>query len=172
VDHETRTAGGQPREAGQGLVEFALVAPILILLLMAIFQFAFVFQSQMGVRNAIREAARRAATAPAADEASLRTWTLSQLTGSTGLLESNVQGYAASRLGTGADAPSVLFCSYGTNQLVTVKVTYDHPEFFPLAQIAAFAAGHAAGPGWSWTWTDDAQMRLEQPFTTPPATTC
>jgi len=42
-------------------VEFALVLPILALLLLAIIQFSFIFAAQIGVTNAVREAARIAA---------------------------------------------------------------------------------------------------------------
>jgi Flp pilus assembly protein TadG len=48
-------------QSGQALLEFALIAPILILLVMAIFQFAYVLETQNGLTNAVREAARRGA---------------------------------------------------------------------------------------------------------------
>ena len=71
------------RESGQALLELALVVPILVLLLMAIFQFAFVLESQMGLTNAVREASRRAAatTSEAPVWASLGDWVQRQLCG-------------------------------------------------------------------------------------------
>ena len=170
-----RTAGGSPHEAGQALVEFAFVAPILVLLIMGIFQFAFVFQSQIGLTNAVREAARRASTATATDEASMTTFIDDQLTGSggnPGLLAENVQGYASGRLVGGA--PVVTYCSYSVsdvaNQQVGVSVQYGHPVFFPLLSYATdLVDGSADG---AWTLTASAQMRLENPFATAPGSAC
>ena len=51
-------------ESGQALLELALVVPLLVLLVMAIFQFAYVLESQMGLTNAVREAARRTRRQP------------------------------------------------------------------------------------------------------------
>jgi Flp pilus assembly protein TadG len=171
VDHNAPTAGGQPREAGQGLVEFALVAPILILLIMAIFQFAFVLQAQMGLTNAVREAARRAAAAPTSDSGSLGTWTAAQLTGGSGLLAQNVQGFASARV---VGSPATTFCQYTINSVtsdrVTVSVRYRYPVFFPLLSFATDAMdGSSDG---DWTLAANAQMRLENGLTTPPGATC
>jgi Flp pilus assembly protein TadG len=152
-------------DSGQALAELALVAPLLILLLVAIFQFAFVFQTQMGITNAVREAARRAAAVENPDE----TWVRRQLCAdagcTAGLLPDNVQGFTVARLQGGA--ANVSFCTYpiiGSSDAqyrVIVGVTYDHPEFFPLAQIAALAAGKPSGGAWNWTVDGSAEMRLE-----------
>lgn len=48
-------------EKGQGLVEFALVLPLLLLLLLGIIQFGIIFSSQIAITNAAREGARVAA---------------------------------------------------------------------------------------------------------------
>lgn len=154
------------RESGQALLELALVTPILVLLIMAIFQFAYVIQSQMGLTNAVREAARRAAATEAADEATFASWVQSELTGASGLLAQNVQGYTDSRLDTTTDPPLVDFCAYAvgstSNQQVTVTVTYDHPMFFPML---AFATDVIDGdPDGDWTLTASSQMRLENPI--------
>ena len=53
-----RRAGG--RSAGQAMVEFALVAPVLFLLLIAIFQFGQTFTDYIQVTNAARDGARKA----------------------------------------------------------------------------------------------------------------
>ncbi|MCH4890437.1 pilus assembly protein [Acidaminobacter sp. JC074] len=45
-------------EKGQSLVEFALLIPILILILMAIIEFGFMFNTYITVSNASREGAR------------------------------------------------------------------------------------------------------------------
>src|SRR4029077_3700786 len=61
-----RRSGGaartSSRESGQALLELALVAPVLILILAGLVQFALIFETQIGIDNAIREAARRGAT--------------------------------------------------------------------------------------------------------------
>lgn len=48
------------RQDGQGLVEFALVLPILLLLLLGIVQFGLLFGTQLNIENASREGARLA----------------------------------------------------------------------------------------------------------------
>jgi Flp pilus assembly protein TadG len=157
------------REAGQGLVELALVAPILVFLIMAIFQFAFVLETQMGLTNAVREAARRAAAdVDPTTKANLVTKAdlLPQI---DALLASNIQGYSSSRLWTAGDggahdpSPEVTFCSYTvgteTNYRVTVYVAYKNPVFFPLMGYATdLADGVSNG---TWDLVAQASMRLE-----------
>jgi len=162
-------AGGQG-QSGQAIAEFALVAPILFFLIIAIFQFAFVLEAQIGLTNAVREAARRAAAAPATDSTTLSSFVLSQLNGSTGLLASNVQGFQSSKVASGS--PSVALCQYTvgsvTSDRLTVGVTYGYPIFFPLLSYATDAVdGTTDG---AWTLTATAQMRLESNVTdaTPP----
>ncbi len=48
-------------EKGQAMVEFALVLPILILLLCGIIDFSWIFSNQITANNACREAARYSA---------------------------------------------------------------------------------------------------------------
>jgi hypothetical protein len=179
-----RTRGkdvGQPRrgngEAGQALLELALVVPILVLLVMAIFQFAFVIESQMGLTNAVREAARRAAATTATNPSwsDLQTWTLQQLNGdgtpmNPGLLAQNVQAYDAGSLWpapypgmTNTTTPDVSFCSYTaagtTNYRISIDVKYKHPVFFG---ILAFATDYVDGSNNDkWDLFASAEMRLE-----------
>lgn len=49
---------------GQSLVEFALVLPLLLLILLAIIQFGFIFNTQVTITNAAREGARAATIYP------------------------------------------------------------------------------------------------------------
>ncbi len=51
-------------ENGQAVVEFALVAPILLLLLCGIIDFGWIFSAQLATDNCAREGARFAATYP------------------------------------------------------------------------------------------------------------
>lgn len=52
---------GRRRQSGQALVEFAVVANILVVLLLAIAQFGIVWMNYIAVTDAAREGARRAA---------------------------------------------------------------------------------------------------------------
>lgn len=137
---------------------------------MAIFQFAFVIESQMGLTNAVREAARRvAATEPnaAPNWSSQAAWVQAQLCGDAtppctgGLLEDNVQAFDGAQLWT--DPPAVTFCSYTaagiTNYRVQADVKYKHPVFFgPLAYATDLLDGSTNG---FWDLAVSAQMRLE-----------
>ena len=174
-------------ESGQALLELALVIPILVLLVMAIFQFAFVIQSQMGLTNAVREAARRAAATPegAPNWAALTDWTESELCGDAtapcdaGLLEQNVPAFSAALLP--AD-PAITYCFYsvagstGTlnNYQMNISVQYQHPLFFALLGFATDAIDGT--PNGRWDLSAAAQMRLESldftdpSFTAPPIT--
>jgi hypothetical protein len=150
---------------------------LLVLLVMAIFQFAFVIQTQMGLTNAVREAARRTAATTTENPtwASLRTWTLVQLNGdgtsaNPGLLPENVQAYDSTRLWaapypsmTNATSPAVTFCSYSaagtTNYRLEIAVRYKHPVFFGLLGFATdLADGTDNG---FWDLSASADMRLE-----------
>jgi TadE-like protein len=159
----------RPGEAGQALLELALVTPILALLVMAIFQFAFVLQTQMGMENALREAARRAAatTEKAPTWPSLRDWVQAQLCGDItppcdgGLLLQNVQAFDGTKLWV--DPPPVTFCSYAaagtTNYRVKVQVKYEHPLFFgPMAFATDLIDGTQNG---YWDLSASAEMRLQ-----------
>ena len=59
----TRRSAGRDRRAGQSLVEFALVFPIFVTMLMGIIEFAFVFNALLGVNFASRDAALAGAEA-------------------------------------------------------------------------------------------------------------
>jgi Flp pilus assembly protein TadG len=167
-----RAGPRRDRESGQALLELALVVPIIVTLALAIFQFAYVIESQMGLTNAVREAARRTA----ASTATTPTWTganslsefveeqlcgdaVSPCTG--GLLEENVQGYDGGLLTT--DPPEVCFTLYSAasiqNVSVEVSVTYRHPLFFGLLGFATDAVDGT--PNNAWDLSASAQMRLE-----------
>jgi hypothetical protein len=173
----------RPEEAGQALLELALVTPLLVFLVMAIFQFAFVIETQMGLTNALREAARRvAASEPVGQPAwtgagSMTEWVQTQLCGSLtppcsgGLLGQNVQGFEGSRLVAGTPPvpilPTVAFCSYpvtgasgtDTQYRVQIDLTYSHPLFFAAMGYATDALdGNSNG---TWDLPVTAQMRLE-----------
>jgi len=127
-------------QRGQALIEFALVGTIMVLLLTGLAQFGMIAERQIGIQNAVREAARRGATqaTPTAGAAGTNaTWTLGQLQ----TLLGNAQDYQSSR------ASSVQVCFYtpaapdnvdpsGNSQVwVTVQMRYAHPLFLPLINV-------------------------------------
>ena len=151
-----RRAQGGAARPGQALVEFAVVAPILILILAAVLQFGLIFQRQIGIENAARETARLGATWAATDDATAGTnaaaaWTA--LMGSGKLLQTNVQGYDANWCPVSSVCARVCYYQSGTapnpsaapaptdpasnkQVLVTAYVTYYHPLIIPvIAQI-------------------------------------
>lgn len=163
-------------QKGQALLELALVTPILVVLFMAIFQFAYVMESQIGLTNAVREAARRvaASTNPVptwTGPGSLEEWVQIELCGdltppcSGGLLRDNVQGFDGTKLVT--DPPAVSFCSYDvggvTNYQVQVDVAYGHPLFFGPMAFATDLIDGTPGNG-SWDLAVSAQMHMEADF--------
>jgi len=131
-----RRARGERAGLGQALVEFALVVPIMILIFAALVQFAFIFERQIGIENAVRDGARRAATYETVDNTDSNingpfVYNLVFLGG--GLLQTNVQGY------DGLQAHDAKVCYRNqtsangvTAILVKVSVGYHHPLFLPI----------------------------------------
>ena len=124
---------------GQALVEFALVLVPALLILMGIIQFGFLFSSQIGVINAVRETARFGSTSPVNDASAAST----TATAVCGHLKNNalplVAGYDGGNLVLGG-ATYVQYDSYvdphgGTQSYsvrLTVHVEYKHPLLMPL----------------------------------------
>ena len=56
-----RTRGGTTADSGATALEFAIVVPVLLLLLFGMIEFGFVFQTQLALTHAAREGARMAA---------------------------------------------------------------------------------------------------------------
>jgi Flp pilus assembly protein TadG len=129
---------GDQRQFGQAVIEFALVAPILILLLAALVQFGLIFERQVGINNAVREAARRAATYDTTTGAAAQAnavWTLAQLQSLLG----NSQTHEASRdtievcIVTPASNP--VDASGITQVVVRITESYRHPLFLPIVDL-------------------------------------
>jgi len=144
-----RTGARRTRHAanGQALAEFALILPILALLLLTIIQFAFIFAAQFGITNAVREAARLAAvstptlTATQANGGGTSTGArvYGALTGPSGFLAKNVFAYNPASLVTTGGATAVCYrLGADTNTppkdivLVRVEASYVHSIFIPL----------------------------------------
>ena len=124
------------RERGQALVEFALVAPILVLIFAALVQLGLIYERQIGIENAIRDAGRRAATYETLNTTEANTngpFTLNLLRGPGGLLPSNVQGYALSDINGLTVCYRTQVDPSGANSvMVKVSMGYRHPLFLPI----------------------------------------
>lgn len=128
---------------GQGLAEFALVLPVLALILLAILQIAMIIGAQIGLTNSTREAARIASITPTSQAGAAMTSgdaVLDRLR--TVLLPTNVMAFSIGQLDVGA-------CSgTGTGTRITytarddvsstpavfvrVDVVYRHSLFIPI----------------------------------------
>lgn len=137
------------RRTGQALAEFALVLPIIALLLLGTIQFAFILAAQIGVTNAVREGARLAAvttptsTSVQADANKIAIY--NALTGANGLLARNVFAFNTANVVTtgtpGTPVTSVCYNGFVDTTAagpafnavkVKVVVVYRHPIFVPL----------------------------------------
>ena len=164
-------------QTGQALVEFALILVPLLLILAAILQFAFVLGTQVGITNAVREAARNAA-AIETDNPTLATTNgtaaYAQLTGGTGLLAKNVQAYQSGQLITsGSPITEVCYTTYTdpamtTQVKVKVEAYYRHPLFIPL--ISTILDGFDGSPDNALRVGASEEIRVENPLSNIPPT--
>ncbi len=120
-------------EAGQGLVEFAFVVPVLLVIMLGIVQLGFVFSSQIGLTNGIREAARYAATNRTASPAQAATNAAATVTQLNAIMPRNVNFFSASNV----SAASATYCEYtdprgDPSVRVRVIIQYRHPLFLPI----------------------------------------
>jgi Flp pilus assembly protein TadG len=106
------------REDGQAMVEFALILPLLILLLCGIIDFGWIFGNQITMNNASREAARFMAINYDSDK------TLEQN-------ETVAEGIMQARLSTMDDASLVVTLAV-SGDTVTVSAAYPLPILTPL----------------------------------------
>lgn len=136
------------RTLGQAVAELAIVAPVLIVLMMALLQFAFIFMAQVGLTNAVRDVARAASAPRVATDANAavdaQEFYLRMTTDPGGALARNVPTYAASGLVTAGSAGDLTVrrtrvCYYSftdvTNHpavMAYAEVQYVHPLFLPI----------------------------------------
>ena len=131
---------------GQGLVEFALVFPVLIVLLLAIFDVGRLVFAYNDITNAARVGARTAIVNQTSGAA--RTATINQAT-SLGLTNANVTvTYLKPDLGSACPAPYYLGC------VAQVSVTFDWEAITPII-------GNVIGP---MTLTTESRMPIERVY--------
>lgn len=128
---------------GQALVEFAIVLPVLALLLLGTIQLAFIFGTQIGVTNAVREAARLGSTTvptltPAQGTANANGVFTALTSSPSGYLPRNVWFYSPSNLVT-SGTPRTTVCYRGDTDtagkpavFLKVEAQYRHNLFIPL----------------------------------------
>jgi len=113
------------KQSGQSLVEFALVLPILALLLFGIIQYGFIFSAMLTVRNASAVGARYAVVGSPSG--------------------SNVQavatGAVAPMLNAGSATASVTPTNLAGNTATSVTVTYNLPLIIPFVVPGKTAGG-------------------------------
>jgi len=140
-----RGRGKRRGESGQSLVEFAIVLPILLAVVIGIFEFGRAWNVYQVLTNAAREGARRAVVPSTASEDQVRAVITDYL--DRAALESelgvvNIEGFRA-----------------GTGTPVAVAVSYPY-EFQFLGPIVALLGDGGSVPG-SITLSTTAVMRNE-----------
>ncbi|HJP90036.1 MAG TPA: TadE family protein [Candidatus Limnocylindrales bacterium] len=155
-------------ERGQALIELALVAPIIILLIAGLVQFAVIFERQIGINNAIRDAARIAATWDSKDTATATANAASTVTKVRTLL-ANAQTYDESKMTIEVciGTPSVNQTDpSGLYQVdVKISVAYKHPLFMPV--VSAILDGIDGNPNDGLLATNVTEFHVEHDNTTP-----
>lgn len=126
--HQRRMTGD---DRGAAAVEFALVFPILLLLVFGIIVYGFVFNAKLDLQTQARNAARSAAAAlPAAS--------CSQITGVP--VSDPLLGSATTMSVTGCSSPAVVICSTANAAVkVTLTSTFNNP--IPLIPAPATLSG-------------------------------
>ena len=152
-----------PKSRGQAVTEFALIAPLLFLLLFAVIQLGFLMAGQIGFTNGVRETARYASTIPNATAASVRTELL------TKQLPKAIPGFRSGNIV--AAGTTVDYCyypnpnntaSYPSYSLrVNVNAVYRHPLFVPL--ISNILDGIDGSNDSALTASVREEMRVENP---------
>lgn len=108
-----------PRERGAVLIEFAIIAPLLVLLILGILEFGFRYQRGAVISNAAYIAARTASLSPHDATSKSRAQTAAQNAAGPGVTMSFVWDT------TPANDPTT--CTTGNNVTVTVTSTANSP---------------------------------------------
>lgn len=152
-------------DRGQALAEFALVAPILFLLLFGVIQLGLIMASQNGLVNGVRDATRKAATYRVNE---LSFDSMASLCGDVNdqlesELSASIPAFAATRLTTSI--------SYewqtepdGVHYFVLahISATYDNPIYVPFVGVVLHPSDPATLPLGA-----SEQMRIENPALSP-----
>lgn len=132
---------GKSGERGQSLVEFALVAPIFLMLVFAVVDFGMGFHAWITVTNSAREGARLGAVQADATQ-----------------IETRVRD-TADTLDQAKLTVAITNAQGSPGDSVVVDVDYQYDLISPLAGIVSFLTGDVIGPTLNLSST--AEMRLE-----------
>ena len=121
----TLLSRGRRGERGASAVEFALIVPVLLLILGGIFNFGFAFSQKLALDNAVRETARSAAVDTGKTQAQLQA--------------AGVATFNSSAIGSGSGSPATITVgtckgiAYGTPVVATgtFKSTFMFPWLVP-----------------------------------------
>ncbi len=132
-DRPIRGSAGAPTprrrgERGAAAVEFAIVAPLLFLLVFAIIDFGFAFHGWDAVQNAAREGARVGAVTPNVSTIVSRVRSASSFLDQSKV---NVTVQCA-RNGSSSFGTCGAGSTWAEGDLIKVTVTYDYPYMTPL----------------------------------------
>lgn len=165
----TRSRRHLRSRAGQAIAEFAISAIVLLLLLLAILQFAFIYNAQIGITNSIRDAARYGSSFTANDDTAASTAAGSTWSFTTSTLSSHVSPYYSTRLVAGSGACFEGYTDSNGQPAVRVRVSaiYDHPLVVPL--ISAIIDGFDGSNDGSFRLTSSIELRVDNPAEPVPA---
>jgi Flp pilus assembly protein TadG len=156
------------------MAEFALILPIALLILFGIMQFGFLFASQIGMVNALRETVRYGSTSPVNDATTAGTTKGFVCTHLSTVALDAMPGYEPAFLGPS----SVSYVSYpdphaGTatySVRLTVYAEYRHLLLVPLVNVILDGLDGSGDGRFRLSATES--MRVENPLlTTNPALT-
>ena len=146
-----RTTNRLQSERGAELIEFALVLPLLLFVIMGLIDFGFMFQRYEAVTNAAREGARMGVLVPAVATPGMYTATNAQDRALAYLDASGLSG-ALHTCNTGAIAPGTRCALMTTSTItipsttltvdqITMTVEYDHEHQFVGPLMNLFGGG-------------------------------
>ncbi len=143
-------------DGGQSLVEFALILPVLLIVVFGIIDFAMGMRSYVALANATREGARFAAIG-----AVFGTQADCGVTNTTvvGRVCAAAEGLAKSRIAVETNPATVYPNGMAPGNSVVVKATYEYRFITPLGAIVDFFSGGSLGT--SITLRSETDMRLE-----------
>jgi Flp pilus assembly protein TadG len=148
---------------GQSLVEFALVAPIVIAVMAAIIQFGIVFWAQNTLTQVVRDTGRWEATQGSCTNSAAVVIQANQIANISSLI-----GYTTSSLNVtvtfSPNCTSDATYPKDNTQFSWVKITITHqiPVFFPGMEFFPALGGPCTGSGGTcMTLSSTAQFRLE-----------
>lgn len=158
-------------QSGQAIVEFAVSALVILLLLLAILQFALLYNAQIGLENGVRDATRYGSSLTANSDATAATQADATWTYLTASLGNHVTPYSAARLATGSQVCYEGYTDANGQPAVRVRVTalYQHPLVVPLI-AAILDPADGAGDGF-FVINSTAEMRVDNPAEPIPAVT-